>query len=168
MNAFRTLSDITAWSGIDVFDYLDKNSAKKLAEQLTRVLKPDGVLLAFFVTAEPQPGAKPEYTRYVVIDETHLQHRLYPAARGKQRPMPNRDIQRMFEELRVTEQFLLKSNLRESKQPFLDESASVYRRRAQRGNTKRSAMQSQDMESLLEFPVDAFFSGLGQLGQRDA
>ncbi|MGW0016877.1 hypothetical protein ACWDUD_00985 [Rhodococcus sp. NPDC003382] len=24
MNAFRTLSDITAWSGIDVFDYLDR------------------------------------------------------------------------------------------------------------------------------------------------
>jgi SAM-dependent methyltransferase len=105
-----SIDGILCW---DVFDYLDKNSARKLAEQLTRVLKPDGVLLAFFVTAEPQPGAKPEYTRYVVIDETHLQHRLYPAARGKQRPMPNRDIQRMFEELRVTEQFLLKSNLRE-------------------------------------------------------
>lgn len=105
-----SIDGILCW---DVFDYLDKNSAKKLAEQLTRVLKPDGVLLAFFVTAEPQPGAKPEYTRHVVIDETHLQHRAYPAARGKQRPMPNRDIQRMFEELRVTEQFLLKSNLRE-------------------------------------------------------
>jgi SAM-dependent methyltransferase len=105
-----SIDGILCW---DVFDYLDKNSAKKLAEELTRVLKPDGVLLAFFVTAEPQPGAKPEYTRHVVVDETHLQHRPYAAARGKQRAMQNRDIQRMFEELRVTEQFLLKSNLRE-------------------------------------------------------
>ncbi len=105
-----SIDGILCW---DVFDYLDKNSAKKLAEQLTRVLKPDGVLLAFFVTAEPQPGAKPEYTRHVVVDETHLQHRPYAAARGKQRAMQNRDIQRMFEELRVAEQFLLKSNLRE-------------------------------------------------------
>ena len=105
-----SIDGILCW---DVFDYLDKNSAKKLAEQLTRILKPEGVLLAFFVTAEPQPGAKPEYTRHIVIDPTHLQHRPYAAARGKQRPMPNRDIQRMFEELRVTEQFLLKSNLRE-------------------------------------------------------
>jgi hypothetical protein len=48
-----------------------------------------------------------------VINETSLQHRPYAAARGKQRPMPNRDIQRMFEELQITEQFLLKSNLRE-------------------------------------------------------
>ena len=105
-----SIDGILCW---DVFDYLDKASAKKLAEQLTRVLKPDGVLLAFFVTAEPQPGAKPEYTRHVVVNETTLQHRAYAAARGKQRPLPNRDIQRMFEELRITEQFLLKSNLRE-------------------------------------------------------
>ena len=105
-----SIDGILCW---DVFDYLDKNSAKKLAEQLTRILRPDGVLLAFFVTAEPQPGARPEYTRHIVIDPNHLQHRPYAAARGKQRPMPNRDIQRMFEDLRITEQFLLKSNLRE-------------------------------------------------------
>jgi SAM-dependent methyltransferase len=105
-----SVDGILCW---DVFDYLDKNSAKKLAEQLTRILKPEGVLLAFFVTAEPQPGARPEYTRHIVIDQNQLQHRPYAAARGKQRPMPNRDIQRMFEDLRITEQFLLKSNLRE-------------------------------------------------------
>jgi SAM-dependent methyltransferase len=105
-----SIDGILCW---DVFDYLDKVSAKKLAEQLTRILKPEGVLLAFFVTAEPQPGARPEYTRHIVIDQNNLQHRPYAAARGKQRPMPNRDIQRMFEELRITEQFLLKSNLRE-------------------------------------------------------
>jgi SAM-dependent methyltransferase len=105
-----SIDGILCW---DVFDYLDKASAKKLAEQLTRVLRPEGVLLAFFVTAEPQPGARPEYTRHIVINPTSLQHRPYAAARGKQRPMPNRDIQRMFEELEITEQFLLKSNLRE-------------------------------------------------------
>ena len=105
-----SIDGILCW---DVFDYLDKASAKKLAEQLTRILRPDGVLLAFFVTAEPQAGVKPEYTRHIVVNPTSLQHRPYPAARGKQRPLPNRDIQRMFEELRITEQFLLKSNLRE-------------------------------------------------------
>ena len=36
-----------------------------------------------------------------------------PRARGKQRPLVNRDIQRMFEPLRITESFLLKNNLRE-------------------------------------------------------
>ena len=32
---------------------------------------------------------------------------------AKQRPLPNRDIQLLFEPLRIVEQFLLKTNLRE-------------------------------------------------------
>jgi hypothetical protein len=105
-----TIDGILCW---DVFDYLDKKSAKKLAEQLTRILKPEGVLLAFFVTAEPRAGAPAEYTRHIVVNQVSLQHRPYQAARGKQRPLPNRDIQLMFEPLRIAEQFLLKNNLRE-------------------------------------------------------
>jgi hypothetical protein len=97
----------------DLFDYLDKASAQALAAQLTRLLHPDGVLLAFFSTSEPKPAAHPTYTRHVVVDQHSLQHRPYPAARGKQRPLLNRDIQRMFEPLRVAEQFLLKTNMRE-------------------------------------------------------
>ena len=48
-----------------------------------------------------------------MIDRQTLQYRPYAAARSKQRPLVNRDIQRMFEPLRITEQFLLKNNLRE-------------------------------------------------------
>ena len=105
-----------AFDGIlcwDVFDYLDKPSAQALAQQLTRVLRPDGALLAFFSTAAPQPGTRPTYTRHVVVDQLTLQHRSYPAARGKQAPHLNRDIQKMFEPLRISEQFLLKTNMRE-------------------------------------------------------
>jgi SAM-dependent methyltransferase len=105
-----SIDGILCW---DLFDYLDKASAKPLAEQLTRLLRPDGVLLAFFSTAEPRPGARPEYTRHVVVNQTNLQHRPYAAARPKQRPLPNREIQRLFEPLHVVEQFLLKTNLRE-------------------------------------------------------
>ena len=105
-----SIDGILCW---DVFDYLDKKSTKPLADQLIRMLRPDGVLLAFFGTAEPQPGNRPEYTRHVVVDKANLQHRPYAAARSKQRPLPNRDIQRLFEPLRIIEQFLLKTNLRE-------------------------------------------------------
>ena len=112
----RFPQDSGSFDGIlcwDVFDYLDKKAALPLARQLTRLLRPDGVLLAFFSTAEPQPGTPATYTRHVVMDHTTLQHRPYPAARGKQRPLLNRDIQRMFEPLRISEQFLLKTNMRE-------------------------------------------------------
>jgi cyclopropane fatty-acyl-phospholipid synthase-like methyltransferase len=105
-----SMDGILCW---DVFDFLDKASAQALAQQLTRILRPDGVLLAFFSTAEPQPGARATYTKHLVVDQATLQHRPYPAARGKQRPLLNRDIQRMFEPLRITEQFLLKTNMRE-------------------------------------------------------
>jgi hypothetical protein len=105
-----SVDGILCW---DVFDYLDKAAAQPLAQQLTRILRPEGVLLAFFSTAEPRVGAAATYTKHVVVDQANLQHRPYGAARGKQRPVLNRDIQRMFEPLRITEQFLLKTNLRE-------------------------------------------------------
>ena len=108
--ASQSIDGILCW---DLFDYLDKGSAQALATQLTRLLKPDGVLLAFFSNAEPPPGGRTGYTRHVVVDRNTLQHRTYPGARAKQRPFVNRDIQRMFEPLRVTEQFLLKTNARE-------------------------------------------------------
>jgi hypothetical protein len=105
-----SVDGILCW---DVFDFLDKTSAQALAQQLARILKPDGALLAFFRTSEPPPNEKPAFTRHVVVDQANLQHRPYPAARGKLKPLLNRDIQRMFEPLRITEQFLLKTNTRE-------------------------------------------------------
>jgi hypothetical protein len=106
-----SVDGILCW---DLFDYLDKAAALPLAAQLTRILRPDGALLAFFATEEQKPPApKPTYTRHIVADPANLQHRSYPAARGKQKPLQNRDIQRMFEPLRITEQFLLKTKIRE-------------------------------------------------------
>lgn len=105
-----SVDGILCW---DIFDYLDKAAARALATQLSRILRPDGALLAFFATGEQPAGTKPAFTKYVVVDPTSLQYRSYPATRGKQRPLLNRDIQLMFEPLRITEQFLLKTNLRE-------------------------------------------------------
>lgn len=106
----ETIDGIICW---DIFDYLERAAAERLARQLTRVLRPDGVLLALFSTADPRSAIRPTYTRHVVIDRAHLQSRPYTAARAKQRPLLNRDIQRLFEPLRITENFLLKTNLRE-------------------------------------------------------
>jgi hypothetical protein len=108
-----SVDGILCW---DVFDFLDKKSAPPLAAELVRLLRPDGALLAFFGTEEPKAGAKPvkpTYTRHVVVDTNSLQHRPYTAARERQKPLQNRDIQRMFEPLRITEQFLMKTKVRE-------------------------------------------------------
>jgi len=104
-----SVDGILCW---DIFDYVDYKVAQALARELVRILRPDGALLAQFSTTEPK-NAPSAYTKYVVVDRQNLQYRPYPAARPRQRPLVNRDIQRMFEPLRIAEQFLLKNNLRE-------------------------------------------------------
>ncbi len=107
--ASESFDGIICW---DIFDFLDRPAVHALAQQVTRMLKPDGVLLAFFNQTE-LIAAGSTYTKHVVVDQRTLEHKPYPALRGKLRPLPNRDIQRIFEPLRITEQFLLKTNMRE-------------------------------------------------------
>jgi hypothetical protein len=102
-----TVDGVLCW---DIFDFLDKASGQALAESLTKVLRPDGALLAFFGTAQ-SPDSR--YTKYIVVDDVNLKHRPYPASRGRQTVLLNRDIIRLFPHLRVSDSFLLQNNLRE-------------------------------------------------------
>ena len=102
-----SVDGILCW---DLIDYLDRPAAQALATQLTRVLRPDGALLGFFGNAQ---SADARYTKFVIVDDVNLKHRMYPAARGRQAILLNRDIIRLFAGLRVSDSFLLKNNLRE-------------------------------------------------------
>jgi len=105
--ASDSVDGILAW---DVIDYLDKASAAELASELTRLLRPDGALLAFFGNAQKR---ETHYTKYIIGDEQTLKYRAYPAARSRQSVLLNRDIIRLFSGLRVSDSFLLQNNLRE-------------------------------------------------------
>jgi SAM-dependent methyltransferase len=96
----------------DVFDFLDRAAKEALAAQVIRLLRPDGVALAFFNHTEAAAGPT-SYTRHIVLDQRTLEHRRYPASALRQRPFLNRDIQRVFTPLAITDQFLLKTNMRE-------------------------------------------------------
>ena len=102
-----TVDGILCW---DLIDYLDKNAAQALADELTRLLRPDGALLGFFGTAQPRDT---RYTKFIIVDDVNLKHRSYQAARGRQAILLNRDIIRLFAGLRVSDSFLLQNNLRE-------------------------------------------------------
>jgi SAM-dependent methyltransferase len=102
-----TFDGILCW---DIVDYLDRSAAHELAAQMTRVLRPDGALLAFFGTA---PQRENRYTKFIIVDDVNLKHRAYPALRGRQAILVNRDIIRLFPDLRVSDSFLLQNNLRE-------------------------------------------------------
>jgi hypothetical protein len=105
--ADASFDGILCW---DIFDYLDKQAGPVLAREMTRLLKPGGALMSFFATVT-QPGQ--EYTRFLVVDDKNLTHRVYPASRGRQPVLVNRDINRMFEGLTVWESFLLMTKTRE-------------------------------------------------------
>jgi hypothetical protein len=94
----------------DVFDFLDRPAAHALATALTRLLRPEGALLGFFSTTEGRPQV---YTKFMVVDEHSLRYRTYPASRPRQKVLQNRDINKMFEGMRVADSFLMKNNVRE-------------------------------------------------------
>jgi hypothetical protein len=102
-----TIDGIICW---DLIDYLDRASAQVLADQLTRVLRPEGALLGFFGNAAPREAT---YTKFVIADETNLKYRTHPASQGRQPVLKNSDIIRLFGGLRVSDSFLMKNNIRE-------------------------------------------------------
>lgn len=103
----ESLDAVLCW---DVLDYLEKPAAAVLAKQVAGWLRPGGVVLCFFSTV-----ANPAlvYPRYVITDADHLQHRTSPAAHGRRTVYHNRDIERLFAGLGVTENFLLLNKTRE-------------------------------------------------------
>jgi hypothetical protein len=105
--ADATVDGILCW---DIIDYLDRAAAQELARQLTRILRPDGMLLGFFGTAQP---ADARYTKFIIVDELTLKYRPYEAAQGRQAVLLNRDIIKLFAGLRVSDSFLLQNNVRE-------------------------------------------------------
>jgi hypothetical protein len=102
-----TIDGILCW---DLLDFLDPASAHALAAQLSRLLTPDGALLGFFSTATSRDAT---FVKYVVVDDSNLRHRPYGPMRMRSRVLQNRDIIRLFERLRVTDSFLLQTNIRE-------------------------------------------------------
>jgi hypothetical protein len=102
-----SVDGILCW---DLFDFLDKPSARVVAEHLMRVLKANGALFGFFATAHP---AEAPLTKFVVVDDSNLRHRHYAPLRMRQAVMQNRDIIKLFERLRVSDSFLLHTKVRE-------------------------------------------------------
>jgi len=106
-----TVDGILCW---DFIDYLDKTASQRLANQLMRVLRPDGALLGFFSSSAQNGDTNSHYNKFIVADEgVNLRARAYPALRGRQSILLNRDIIKLFSALRVSDSFLLKNNQRE-------------------------------------------------------
>ncbi|PYN04121.1 MAG: hypothetical protein DME02_22250 [Candidatus Rokuibacteriota bacterium] len=102
-------ASIDAVLGWDIFDYIDPLAASALAEELIRLVRPGGVLLAFFGAVASD---HPRYVKYFIEDAAHLRYRSYPAPRRRW-ILHNRDISLMFAGLELCDSVLLKSGVRE-------------------------------------------------------
>ena len=102
-----SVDGILCWN---LFDFLDLPSAQVLAASLTKILKTDGAVLAFFATIG---AADAKFSKYIIMDEGSVKQRPYSQIGRKQTALPNRDVIRMFEGLKVAESFQLKTNIRE-------------------------------------------------------
>jgi hypothetical protein len=102
-----SVDGILCWN---FFDYLDPAAAQVLGAALTRLVRPDGAVLGFFTTVAASDS---RFARYVILDEQTLRQRPYAEGGRKQRALQNREIIRLFDGLKVSESFLLKTNIRE-------------------------------------------------------
>jgi hypothetical protein len=103
-----SVDGILCW---DLFDWLDRKTSQVLSAYLVRLLKPGGVLYAFFGATT---GAIQEHTRFVVTSSDSFEIRRSPASPRPRNVLVTRDINKMFEGLVVAESVLLKSNTRET------------------------------------------------------
>jgi hypothetical protein len=103
----ESVDGILCWN---LFDFLDLPSAQVLAASLTRILRSDGALLSFFATIGANDA---RFSKYVILGEDSVRQRPYSATGRKQNALPNREIIRIFDGLKVADSFLLKNNVRE-------------------------------------------------------
>ena len=94
----------------DLLDRVEESAVRPLVDRLHWVLKPGGVLLSFFHTAEP--GATVPSYRYLIQGAETLE--LLPLGQTPlRRPLNNRNIEKLFRTFHSIKFFLARDNLRE-------------------------------------------------------
>lgn len=94
----------------DVFDCLDRATARALAACLRNVLRPKGVLHGLFGTTA---GDLDFRTKFIVQTDTSVKCRREPAARLRRYALQTGEITRLFEGLSTIESVLLQNHTRE-------------------------------------------------------
>lgn len=94
----------------DIPDYLHESLVKVLVEKLAEIMKPGGVLLAYFHTKDAGPDAP--YYRYHIAGKDQLSLQRGPQFR-LQRVFNNRHIENLFKGFSNIKFFLARDNVRE-------------------------------------------------------
>ena len=94
----------------DLFDHVEEHAIRSLVDRLHWVVKPGGILLAFFHIADP--GAMVPAYQYRIQGPDLLE--LHPRGQAAlRRPLNNRNIENLFRTFHSLKFFLARDNLRE-------------------------------------------------------
>ena len=105
--AAEPVNGVLCW---DIFDYLDRRTARTLGSALGRLLAPKGVLHAFFGTTSGDLHGR---TKYIVQSDVAMKCRYEPAPPIRRQALPSGEIGRLFPGLAIAESVLLQNNTHE-------------------------------------------------------
>jgi hypothetical protein len=105
--AAGSFDGILCW---DLFDYIVMKQAQELLSGLEAILRPKGLLLAFFNFNRSTPLPP---IRYRIHDEDQLEYRCLTAATLPRRVYENREIQDLFSKFKLLNSCFLKIQMRE-------------------------------------------------------
>jgi SAM-dependent methyltransferase len=94
----------------DAPDYLHESLVKPMVNRIHRIMKPKGILLAFFHTRDAGPDAP--YYRYHIVGKDTLELQTGPRFRV-QRIFNNRHVENLFRDFGSIKFFLARDNVRE-------------------------------------------------------
>ena len=94
----------------DLLDYLVIKQAQELVADIARILKPKGLLLAFFNFDRSSP---PPPTRYRILQEDRLEYERLSLAPIPRQVYENREIQELFSKFDTVNSCFLKNQMRE-------------------------------------------------------
>ena len=97
--------------GWDLFNYYDLATARRVAAEISRILKPGGLVFAWFHSRSASAPDGPR--RFRVLDETRFQVDPFDGRALPRHLYQNRDIEKMFTDLRIAELYFLKNGVRE-------------------------------------------------------
>jgi SAM-dependent methyltransferase len=103
----QSFDAILCW---DIPDFLHEDLVKPMVERISRIMKPGGILLAFFHTKDAGPESP--YCRYHIVDGEVLELESRPDFR-LQRIFNNRHIENLFKGFSSLKFFLARDNVRE-------------------------------------------------------
>ena len=115
--ADESFDAIVAW---DIFNYYDAASIRGIAGEVHRVLRPGGLLLAYFHARSPQGLDVPR--RFRILDDRRVACDPGPGDPLRRHLYQNRDIEKHFAGLAIVELYFLKNSMREM---LLEKKAAV-------------------------------------------